>query len=255
MNYSVEDIQRQFQRLRMTETSKEIPAFLRKAESHSWTYQEFLRELLTYEESRREEKIIEKHLKWAKFPYQKSLKEFDLKEQPSLSERQLRQLSELSWLEESFNLIFLGPPGVGKTHLAIGLGLEAIQRGYRVAFISMGELIPLLKTEDYLRKSQLQMKKIKGADLVIIDDLMYMAMDQNEANLFFHLVNHLYERSAVILTSNKGPEEWGELLGDQGITTAILDRLLHRSEVLHLDGDSYRIKHRKTLFQAKSVQN
>lgn len=114
---------------------------------------------------------------------------------------------------------------------------------------------PLLKTEDYLRKSQLQMKKIRGADLIIIDDLMYMAMDQNEANLFFHLVNHLYERSAVILTSNKGPEEWGELLGHQGITTAILDRLLHRSEVLHLDGDSHRIKHRKTLFQAKSVQN
>src|SRR5699024_8553540 len=143
----------------------------------------------------------------------------------------------------------------GKTHIAIGLGLEAIQKGYRVAFISMGELVPLLKTEDYLRKSQLQMKKIRGADLIIIDDLMYMAMDQNEANLFFHLVNHLYERSAVILTSNKGPEEWGELLGDQGITTAILDRLLHRSEVLHLDGESHRIKHRKTLFQAKSVQN
>src|SRR5699024_6337249 len=160
--------------------------------------------------------VCSSDLKWAKFPYQKSLKEFDLKEQPSLSERQLRQLSELSWLEDSFNLIFLGPPGVGKTHLAIGLGLEAIQEGYRVSFISMGELISLLKTEDYLRKSQLQMKKIRGADLIIIDDLMYMAMDQNEANLFFHLVNHLYERSAVILTSNKGPEEWGELLGDQG---------------------------------------
>lgn len=248
MNYSVEDLQGQFQRLRMTETSKELPAFLRKAESNSWTYQEFLRELLTYEERRREEKMIDRHLRMAKFPYQKTLEEFDLKEQPSISERQLRQLRELSWLEESFNLIFLGPPGVGKTHIAIGLGLEAILKGYRVSFISMGELIPLLKTEEYLRKSQLQMKKIRDADLVIIDDLMYMAMDQNEANLFFHLVNHLYERSSIILTSNKGPEEWGELLGDQGITTAILDRLLHRSEVLHLDGDSHRIKHRQTLF-------
>ncbi|MGN7479863.1 IS21-like element helper ATPase IstB [Solibacillus silvestris] len=248
MNYSVEDIQAQFQRLRMTETSKELPAFLRKAETQSWTYQEFLRELLTYEERRREEKMIEKHLKMAKFPYQKTLKEFDLKEQPSISERQLRQLCELSWLEESFNLIFLGPPGVGKTHIAIGLGLEAIRKGYRVLFISMGELIPLLKTEEYLRKSQLQMKKIRDADLVIIDDLMYMAMDQNEANLFFHLVNHLYERSSIILTSNKGPEEWGELLGDQGITTAILDRLLHRSEVLHLNGESHRIRNRQTLF-------
>ncbi|MDQ0342536.1 DNA replication protein DnaC [Lederbergia wuyishanensis] len=89
----------------------------------------------------------------------------------------------------------------------------------------MGELVPLLKSEEYLRKSQLQLRRIRGADLVIIDDLMYMAMDQNEANLFFHLVNHFYERSSIILTSNKGPEKWGELLVDQGITTAILDRL------------------------------
>lgn len=248
MSFSVEDLQKQVQRLRMAETSKELPILLRKAESHAWTYQEFLRELLIYEETRREEKLIEKYLKWAKFPYQKSLEEFDLKEQPLLSERQLKQLRELSWLEQSFNLIFLGPPGVGKTHIAIGLGLEAVNKGHRVSFISMGELVSLLKSEEYLRKSQLQLKRIREAELVIIDDLMYMAMDQNEANLFFHLTNHLYERSSIVLTSNKGPEEWGELLGDQGITTAILDRLLHRSEVIHLDGASHRIKYRKTLF-------
>lgn len=239
----------------MSETSKELPAFLRKAESHSWTYQEFLHELVSYEEKRREEKMIEKHLKWAKFPYHKTLKEFDIKELPSLSERQLKQLQELSWLEESFNLVFLGPPGVGKTHIAIGLGLEAIYKGQRVSFVSMGELVPLLKTEEFLRKSQLQMKRIRQSDLIIIDDLMYMAMDQNEANLFFQLVNHLYERSSIILTSNKGPEAWGELLGDQGITTAILDRLLHRSEVIHFEGASHRIKYRESLFPAKSVQN
>ncbi|MFC2946932.1 ATP-binding protein, partial [Virgibacillus sediminis] len=89
----------------------------------------------------------------------------------------------------------------------------------------------------------------------IIDDLMYMAMDQHEANLFFQLVNHLYERSSIILTSNKGPEEWEELMGDKGITTAILDRLLHRAEVIHLNGSSYRIKNRQSVFQSKSVQN
>lgn len=91
--------------------------------------------------------------------------------------------------------------------------------------------------------------------MVIIEDLIYMAMDQHEVNLYFHLVNHLYERSSIILTSNKGPENWGELLGDQDITTVILDRLLHRSEVIHLDGDSYRIKYRESVFQSKSVQN
>lgn len=255
MSYSVESLQNLFQQFRMTETSKELPNFLRKAEAHSWTYQEFLNELLNYEASRREEKMIERNLKWAKFPYQKSLDEFDLQEQRSLSARQLKQLRELSWLEQSFNLIFLGPPGVGKTHLSIGLGLAAIQNGYRASFVSMGELVPLLKTEEYLRKSQIQLNRIRKADLVIIDDLMYMAMDQHEANLFFHLINHLYERSSIILTSNKGPEDWGELLGDQGITTAILDRLLHRSEIIHLDGDSHRIKYRKSVFQSKSVQS
>lgn len=251
----MEDLQRQLHHLRMSETSKELPSFLRKAETQSWTYQEFLRELLSYEEKRREEKMIEKHLKWAKFPYQKSIDEFNLRELPSLSERQLKQLKEMSWLDESFNLIFLGPPGVGKTHMAIGLGLEAIYKGQRVSFVSMGELLPLLKTEEFLRKSQLKLKRIREADLVIIDDLMYMAMDQNEANLFFHLINHLYERSSIILTSNKGPEDWGALLGDQGIATAILDRLLHRSEVLHFEGASHRIKYRQTLFQTESVQN
>ncbi len=112
----------------------------------------------------------------------------------------------------------------------------------------MGELIQLLKTQEFTHKSQVQMKRLRASDLVIIDDLMYMAMDQREANLFFQLINHLYERSSIILTSNKSPEEWSHLMGDQGITTAILDRLLHRVEVIHMDRDSYRMKNRKSLF-------
>ena len=193
-------------------------------------------------------------MKVAKFPYYKTLDEFKIAEQQSLSTRQIEQLKELTWLEQQYNMILLGPPGVGKTHIAIGLGLEAIENGYRVSFYTMGELINILKSQEYLRKSQLQLKAIKEADLIIIDDLMYMAMDQREANLFFHLINDLYERSSIILTSNKGPEQWGELMGDKGITTAILDRLLHKVEVIHLNGESYRIKNRRTIFEAKSVQ-
>jgi DNA replication protein DnaC len=129
-------------------------------------------------------------------------------------------------------------------------------KGFKVAFSTMGELVQLLKTEEYIRKSQTQLKRIKGSDLVIIDDLMYMAMDQREANLFFHLINHLYERSSIILTSNKSPEEWADLIGDKGITTAILDRLLHRVEVIQLnENDSWRLKHRRTIFSQESVQN
>ena len=256
MTTTVQVLQEQLRHLRMTETANELPVLLRNAETKSWTYQEFMQEILKFEVNRREEKKVEKRLKLARFPYHKTLDEFNIEEQESLSKRQLNQLRELNWLEQQYNIILLGPPGAGKTHIGIGLGVEAIHKGYKVAFSSMGELVHLLKTEEYIRKSQMQLKRIKESDLVIIDDLMYLAMDQREANLFFHLINHLYERSSIILTSNKGPEEWVELMGDQGITTAILDRLLHRVEVIQLnENDSYRLKHRFTIFEKESVQN
>jgi DNA replication protein DnaC len=256
MTTTVHILQEQLRHLRMTETASELPVLLSNAVTMSWTYQEFMQEILTFEVKRREEKNVEKRLKLARFPYYKTLDEFNIEEQESLSKRQISQLRELNWLDQQYNLILLGPPGAGKTHIGIGLGVEAIQKGYKVAFSSMGELVHLLKTEEYIRKSQMQLKRLKESDLVIIDDLMYLAMDQREANLFFHLINHLYERSSIILTSNKGPEEWVELMGDQGITTAILDRLLHRVEVIQLnENDSYRLKHRFTIFGGENVQN
>ncbi|UOF91054.1 ATP-binding protein [Fodinisporobacter ferrooxydans] len=126
--------------------------------------------------------------------------------------------------------------------------MEALERGHRVSFVAMDTLLHLLKTQDITRTSQARMRRILGSDLVIIDDLMFMAMDKNESNIFFQFINKLYDQSSIILTSNKGPEEWGELLGDPAITTAILDRILHKSEVIQLSGDSFRLKHRETIF-------
>ncbi|MGI5852463.1 MAG: IS21-like element helper ATPase IstB [Peptococcales bacterium] len=234
--------------LKVSEMAKVLDDFLLEAETKELSYQVFLDKLTDYEILKREEKQRDKWLKWAAFPEYKTLESFNLAEQQSLSKRQLEQLKELLWVEKMYNLLLLGPPGVGKTLLSIGLGIEAINHGYKVSFIQMGDLIHLFKTQEISRSSRARMKRIVSSDLVIIDDLMFMAMDSTEANMFFQLINKLYGQTSIIITSNKGPEDWGELLGDPAITTAILDRIIHKCEVIHLNGDSYRVKHRQTIF-------
>ncbi len=220
--------------LRLVETSKNLPSLLEEAEKEQLSYISFLNNVVEYEQKIRDEKNMEKRLKLAAFPCITPLDEFNLDEQESLSLKQFNQLKDLAWIEQLFNLILLGPPGVGKTHMAVGLGLEAIKRGYKVSFISMGDLVHTLKTMDITRKSQTRIKRMKESHLAIIDDLMYAAMDPREANLFFQLVNDLYNNSSIILTSNRSPKEWTELLGDVGVATAILDRLIHRAEIVQM---------------------
>lgn len=243
------ELQSRMKSLRFVESSEALPELIKKAETQELSYTQFLLSVMTYEQRRRGEKLIEKRMKWAMFPVYKTLDEFSLLEQTTLKKQSFNQLTDFAWLDQLYNLILLGPTGVGKTHLSIGLGIKAIQEGYKVAFISMGELIHTLKTEEITRKSKLRLKRIREANLVILDDLMFMAMDRREANLLFHLINDLYNQSSIILTSNKGPGDWGELLGDPALTAAILDRLIHRSEVIQLGGESYRMKHRETLFK------
>jgi DNA replication protein DnaC len=248
MSASTGELKQWMSALHLTEAAQILEESLMDAQTKDWSCGQFLHHILRHELQRREEKQRLKRLKWAAFPFIKSLDEFRLEEQQSLTKRQMEQLREMLWLEHTYNLILLGPPGVGKTHLSVGLGLDALERGYRVSFVSMGNLVHLMKTQEIARTSQTRMKRILRSDLVIIDDLMFMAMDKSESNLFFQFVNQLYGQASIILTSNKGPEDWGELLGDPAITTAILDRILHKSEVIKLDGDSFRLKHRETIF-------
>jgi DNA replication protein DnaC len=251
----LKQVQESLVSIRLVETSKELTSLLAEAEQEQVSYLSFLNKIVNYEKGKREEKSRANRLKQANFPSIMTLAEFDLDKQESLTLKQFNQLQELAWVEQLFNLILLGPPGSGKTHLSVGLGLEAINRGYKVSFISMGELVHTLKTMDITRKAMTRIKRIKESELVIIDDLMYVAMDSREANLFFQLVNDLYNHSSVILTSNRSPKEWTEFLGDVGVASAILDRLIHRAEIVHMDEDSFRMRHRKTIFNEENVQN
>jgi len=216
MTQTLSNVQQQLKSLRLGESASYLPELVRKAESEEWTYRTFLEHLTQYELKRREEKLVEKRLKWAAFPHYNTLDMFHLEEQNTLSKKQMNQLKEFIWVDQLYNLVLLGPAGMGKTLLATGLGIEAINQGYKVMFITMEELIRTLKAESITRKAQIKMKRIRDANLVIIDDLMFMAMDQGEANLFFHLINDLHDKASIILTSNKGPSEWGAIIRRPG---------------------------------------
>lgn len=234
--------------LKMTHTAENLDHILSASVKKSLSYEKLLETLLSQEIEFKNQKRLERNLKQADFLEYKTLAEYDIKEQQSLSQRQLNQLKELTWLEQGYNIVLLGPPGLGKTHLAIGLGIHAINQGYKVMFAPMNDLVHWFKTAEITRTSSTKIKRILKADLVIIDDLMFMAMEKSEANLFFQLINKLYGQTSIIITSNKGPEDWGELLGDPAIATAILDRIVHKCEIINLQGDSYRLKHRESIF-------
>ncbi|NLC67841.1 MAG: ATP-binding protein [Clostridiaceae bacterium] len=248
MQATIDSLKTMLKTVNLHNTAEQIEGLLNIPLDQPISYEKFLEGILQCEIKGREKKRFERHLKHALFPEYKTLDEFDLNEQSSLSKRQFNQLKELSWVEQGYNLILLGPTGVGKTSLSVGLGINAINNGYKVHFVTMNDLVYILKTQDILRTSRTRYKRIVESDLVIIDDLMFMAMEKHEVNLFFQLINKLYGQSSIIITSNKSPEDWGELLGDPAITTAILDRIVHKCEVINLDGDSYRLKHCKTIF-------
>jgi DNA replication protein DnaC len=185
--------------------------------------------------------------KRASLPSEKTLMTFDFGFQRSVSKEQMLRLSDMTWVEQAFNVCFLGPPGVGKTHLALSLSVRALDLGYSVAFETLDNLMKCLKTESISGVSSRRLKYIRKVALVVIDEVGFMPLSPAEANMFFGFVSSMAERTSLIITSNKGFDEWAEFLGDATITTAILDRLIHHCEIINMTGNSYRLEHRETI--------
>lgn len=212
------------------------------------SYQDMLLRLLEKEIELKDKNARERRLKFAGFPVIKTIEEFDIEFQTSITKKQINKLLEMDWIDRMYNLIFLGPPGLGKSHLSISLGYRAIEMGYKVSFVTMDKLMHVLKTQEISRKSKGKINKILSSSLVIIDEVGYLPITREEANLFFQIISSLHEQASVIITSNKGLEDWTELLGDPALTTAILDRITYRCELFNMSGKSYRLEHRKSLF-------
>ncbi|MEU4422071.1 IS21-like element helper ATPase IstB [Actinoplanes sp. NPDC024001] len=215
-----------------------------RARAESWTHEEFLAACLQREVSARESHGGEGRIRAARFPARKSLEEFDYEHQRSLKREQIAHLGTLDFVTGRENVVFLGPPGTGKTHLSIGLGIRACQAGHRVAFATAAQWVARLAEAHQAGTLQTELVKLGRIPLLIIDEVGYIPFEPEAANLFFQLVSARYERASLIVTSNKPFGRWGEVFGDDVVAAAMIDRLVHHAEVISMKGDSYRLKDR-----------
>jgi DNA replication protein DnaC len=242
---AIEQIQEQMRRLKLVRTAEELPLLLQDASKHEASYTDFLAELVSRELAAKQERHTAMKTTMARFPFQKSLESFDFKFQPSLEPKVIRELATGRFIADSDNVLLLGPPGVGKTHLAVGLGLRACALGYRTVFVTAAGLIGSLTRAHGENRLEEKLKLLVQPKLLIIDEIGYLPLERLGANLFFQLVSRRYERGSILITSNQSLAGWGQVFGDQVIATAILDRLLHHSTILNIKGESYRLKEKR----------
>ncbi len=228
-------------RLRLPKIREILEPVLKTAENQDKSHLSFLDELLEEEVAAKEQRRIETSLKISGLPFIKSIDEFDFTFQPKLDRQKVMSLFDLTFIQQKGNVIFLGPPGVGKTHLAVSLALKACQFGMSIYFTNMEDLIKKLK-KDHEAGRPGKGRSYYKSSLVVVDEVGYTPISREECNLFFRFVANRYEKTSTIVTSNKAFSDWTELFHDPIIVTAVLDRLLHHSVVINIKGNSYRLK-------------
>lgn len=235
-----------YKQLNLLHLEVALPQLLQQARTEQWTYETLVQRALGSEVEGREQKALARRLKAARIPGKKTLDGFEFGFQPSLSERRLRELADLSFVRTCTNLVFLGPPGTGKTHLSLALADRVLSAGYSVLFTTLADLARTLESASHPGLMRQRLRRYITPSLLVIDEVGYTQLSQEQAHLFFELVAARYEHGSIILTSNTSFAGWGKLLGgDEVLATALLDRLLHHAEVISISGRSYRMKERQ----------
>jgi len=248
MNKRNLEIKQYAESLRLTLLKKTVESTIHQAQIDKPSYLEYTHHLLKREILQRQKTDYERRLKLAQIPHNHNLGDYDFSFSSGINKAELGQLRELLWLEQNYNIILMGPSGTGKTYISAGLVYEAIKSGYRAYFYTMEDLINILKLKEMTSSALGKYNRITKAHLLAIDDIMMFPMKKHEALAFFNLINHLHEKSSVIITTNKSPKQWAETLEDEVLATALLDRILYKCEVVKLTGSSYRMDNRKTIF-------
>lgn len=248
----IDNIKDHCSRLKLSYIQQRLNAIILKAQEAQPTYIDFLADVLKMEAELREDHTREVRVKMSRIPPKHDLDEYDFNFVSGISERELKELRQLAWLEQAYNLVLMGPSGTGKTYIAAGLIYDAIRVGKKGYLFTMEELITCLRTKDISAAAMQTYSKIMHADLLAIDDIMLFPVKKEDSSAFFNLINTLHEKVSLIITTNKSPTEWAETLDDEVLASALLDRLLYKCEVVKLSGTSYRMENRKTIFKNES---